>query len=440
MVKIIVKVTKERKKDTMDEERKLAQKKKLNMKLYPIYKIVASDVLFFNVVKVLFLTQVKGISNANVVFLETLYSFFKMIFTIPMSAIITKLGKRRSIIIGNIFWTLEFIVILFSKNYICLILSQFLSGIGWAFKSISETPFLTHTLPKTKIKGKILTKIDSNGYSKYCYINAITTIASGFLYEINPYIPLCLAIFFLLLSVTISLNFIEIEEKNELKTKTIIQTITEVKNDLKFIFKSSRLRSLILVLGFMWGIICLFAMYQSTLLKDINLPAKYIGIIVAILGIIQGKASTKANQLNEKYKNRTLTYIGLRITIAVIVAGGVVIVGISKIPQLAIIIFTCILRVSDHGMFNIIKEKYLGNFMSPDILTKVYSVNSLSASVFRMIISAIGSYFLTFMSIEYAMVVVGSLFTILTILVSKYIKTKIGLKPEEYSPQDIVCI
>ena len=60
----------------MEEEKKLAKRRKLNMKLYPIYRMLAADVLFFNAIKVLFLTQVKGISNAEVVLMETIYAFF----------------------------------------------------------------------------------------------------------------------------------------------------------------------------------------------------------------------------------------------------------------------------------------------------------------------------------------------------------------------------
>ena len=57
-----------------------------------------------------------------------------------------------------------------------------------------------------------------------------------------------------------------------------------------------------------------------------------------------------------------------------------------------------------------------------------------------MTFGAIGSYLLTMMTIEYAMVVVGILFTILTFGFSIYMKNRIGLKPEEYSDKDVVLI
>lgn len=218
----------------MEEEQKIAKRRKLNMKLYPVYRTLAADVLFFNAVKVLFLTQVKGFSNANVVFMESIYAFFKMILQIPMTVIVSKLGTRKSIILGNILWTLEVVLIMFSKNYFMIILSQFSSALGWSCKSIAEGPLLNKSIPEGHLKGKIFSKIDSKGYSRYCYISAITTVMSGFLYDINPYIPVVLAIIFMVFALIISLNFIDVKEE---KAKTVKESISEVKDGFKFIFK-----------------------------------------------------------------------------------------------------------------------------------------------------------------------------------------------------------
>lgn len=100
----------------MEEEIKVAKRRKLNMKLYPVYRMFAADVLFFGAVKVLFLTQVKGFSNANVVLMESIYALFKMTLQIPMSVVVSKLGTRKSVIIGTIFCTLELVFILFARK------------------------------------------------------------------------------------------------------------------------------------------------------------------------------------------------------------------------------------------------------------------------------------------------------------------------------------
>ncbi len=422
----------------MEFNKKVALKNKVNMKLYPMYRLFAIDVLFYNAIKVLFLTQVKGISNAEVVLMETIYAFFKLTLQIPLTVLVSKLGIRKSTILGNIFWTLELVLILFSSNYFIIILSQLMSAIGWSYKSIAEEPLLDSSIPQSSKKGKIFTKIDSKGYSRYCYISAISTIMSGFLYDINPYIPIILTIIFMAFALILSTGFIELPEEKIQDKKTIKQSLEDVKDGFKFIFKSPRLKSLLLMLGFMWGTFCLFGTYQSTLLKDINVSATYIGIILAVLDIFQGLAATKADNFNEKHKNKSLICLCLQNTLTTAIAGGVVILGIARIPQLAIIIICYIISKYDKGIYQVLKKRYIGNFMTSEMLTKIYSIYSTISSIFRMIIGAIGSYLLTIMNIQYAMVAIGIILAIVGLIFSIYMKTRIGLKPEEYTEKDVI--
>jgi len=44
------------------------------------------------------------------------------------------------------------------------------------------------------------------------------------------------------------------------------------------------------------------------------------------------------------------------------------------------------------------------------------------------------------MEIQYAMIVMGIGTSFITLLFAIYMKTRIGLKPEEYTKKDVVCI
>ena len=55
---------------------------KRNMSLFPIYKILSWDYLFFYTIYFLFLTQVKGLTAADVVLKTAFYSLFIMILQI----------------------------------------------------------------------------------------------------------------------------------------------------------------------------------------------------------------------------------------------------------------------------------------------------------------------------------------------------------------------
>ena len=52
-------------------------KKNLNMKLFPIYKMFAWDLLFYYAISFLFLTNVKSLSASEVVLVDvSFYTFF----------------------------------------------------------------------------------------------------------------------------------------------------------------------------------------------------------------------------------------------------------------------------------------------------------------------------------------------------------------------------
>ena len=78
------------------------ENKKNNIRIYPIYKMLSWDLLFYYSIIFLFLTQAKGISAADVLLGESLYPIFKFILLIPLTAFIGKIGKRKSLIIANL--------------------------------------------------------------------------------------------------------------------------------------------------------------------------------------------------------------------------------------------------------------------------------------------------------------------------------------------------
>ena len=61
----------------MDEVSKV-QMRKRNMKLFPAYKTLSWDYIFFYTINFLFLTQVKNINPADVVLIDSFYSFWEI--------------------------------------------------------------------------------------------------------------------------------------------------------------------------------------------------------------------------------------------------------------------------------------------------------------------------------------------------------------------------
>lgn len=198
--------------------------------------------------------------------------------------IINKIGKRKSILYGNVLKIVSVALVMCCFNYETLILSRFVKAIAFGLTNVCLSPFLNSSIPKTKKKGDVFSHVDGKGYSKYCYIAAISKVLSGIFFTVNPYIPMMLCVLALIFSTIISYNFIDVEEYTEEKIKpiTMKENLKNVKEGFQYIFKSERLKALMLMLGVVWGLLNLLDTYQATLLKDIKISATYIGIIAAV--------------------------------------------------------------------------------------------------------------------------------------------------------------
>ena len=69
------------------------------MKLYPFYILFGYDMLFYYGIKVLYFSQVKNISDANIVLLSTIFALTSIIFLIISTVINNKVGNRKTLII-----------------------------------------------------------------------------------------------------------------------------------------------------------------------------------------------------------------------------------------------------------------------------------------------------------------------------------------------------
>jgi len=413
----------------------LRRKRRNNRKLYPVYSSIGLDYMFYYGVKVLFLSQVKNITNAQIVLATSFFAFFSIITQIPINVIIHKLGKRKALILGNFLNALSMLLVIICPNFTFFIFEELISSIATSIKSIAEASILDLSIPKFNKKGEFYTKMKRNGYSKYCYMYAASTLLAGFLYNINPYIPIVLSMGVCILATIISTSFKEIKVKKDKAEEE--PYIKQLSDSFKFIFKSNRLRALLISVGLIWGLICLYDTYQVILLKELKVPALQIGLILAAFQVIKGKISKYSGKVNTKFKNKTLTIMSFAIVLSFILAGTITLFKIDDLIMVEIIVLAGIIVAGIEGIYHIIKSKYLNNFANSKILSKLYSANTMFNNLLRMIIGFIGSLILSKFNIRYTMVIIGISFLFLVYMLYLYMKPKLGLKPEQYKKDDI---
>lgn len=424
----------------MNEE--ITKARKQNMKIYSIYRAIGLDLIFYYAIEFLFLTQVKHISSADIVLASGFYAVFMILFQIPASIVVDRMGTRKCTILANVFNAIFVILIMNCKNLGMLIFAQFIDAMCYSLKDISDTALIRYSIPETKKKGDIYSKLEGKGRRNYFLLNACTSFCAGFLYVINPYIPMIMSLCFVIVATIISLGFRDIEEEqsklNERKEK---QTITNYMKDLmqgmKFIINSQRLRSLFIYAGITWGIFCLMGTYRNSLLADIGTPEQIMTMITAYVDIFSSMGAKWQVQFHNRFRNRSLSMILRMMTGSILMIGMVGAIHISsEVTILAVIVCCPFLHISK-GMSEVLTPRYLGNFAKEGILTQIYAVNAISRNVLRAMISFLGSYLLRITDTANSFIVIGILLLITSIGLISYMKTRLGLKPEEYDENEV---
>lgn len=413
------------------KEKELAKLRKKNMKLYSIYRMFSIDIVFIYAIKFLFLTQVKEINASSVILSTSMYALFVVFFQIPATIIVNKLGYIKSSFISNVLNVIYIIMIMFSTNLVCLLIAEFISCIVFSIKEIADPSLLDMSIPKINNKREIFSKIEGRGSSNYFYLDAITAILSGFLYGVNPYIPFICSAICVIISCFLSLKFEEIDVRNKSKDYNISQLkddIIDLKKSFSIVIGSKRLKALILYSGIIWGFHCIFADYKTNLLTDLNVSSELIGIIVAILGMVSGIAAKRQQKIHHKYRNKSLTVLGIFSTLPMLISGLIIIFILPVYISVIIIIFCSISNYASRAIYDVLIKRYLGNFADKDLLPKIYSVHSLGKNLLRAIIGISGSFIIGITSATYiAVIIMGSVFCVLMFAVVIYMKSRVGL-------------
>ena len=408
------------------------EEKNRNIKLFPIYKMISWDLLFFYAIIFLYLVQVKNLSAPQVLFAEALYNVAIMFFIIPSGKIVDKIGKKNSVIIANAGMAISIVIILLMNNIYHLIIAYSVMAFGYSIKVISENIILYDSIPSGPKRGKIFSIIDGKASSYYYYIDAITSIATGFLYVINPHIPIVLCLLMCIVSTILACQF---QHTNTTSKNTNNEKVT-LKDAFEHVKNSKRLLYLILFYATFSGLLYNLSSLRSSLFKDLNLNAQYFGIIYAVLQIISGTTARYQNKVHNKFKNETLAVLGIPLAISCIFIG---LLGNLKSDNFifSVIMILFIIQNVLKGPYRTLIVRYMNNFTNKSIRTKLATIESLAYYAVTVVFSLTSSWLLEKTSTANTFVVIGILTTFLLGTLLYFMKGRVGLQPEQYSDEDL---
>lgn len=422
------------------KRKKISKKRRNNAILYPIYKMFSWDLLCFYSVEFLFYTITKGITASQVLMLTSAYMISKVIFQIPAVAFSDYFGKRKSMILGNGLLVIYQLLLIFAPSFYWMVIANIFCAFGYDLKLIAEGNLLYDSV-STRGGDGIYTKLDSKGASGYYILNTVLSVIAGYLFVINNYIPMCICLFFLLVSFVLSFKFndIYISKENESK-ESFMDFLKDYKNNIvdsfKFIKKSNRMKAYLIFAAAFYGLIKIFNTYKNDLLTDMMVTEEQFSMIYAVLSLIAALTVTYSKKIQRKLKNKTLTVLSLSYIFSIIFIGSIALNMSNNIALPFVLIFYAVIRICDSQWF-VTEYTYLRNFTTPESRSKISFTFELITCLSASIISLIGAIILNYLNIRHAILLIGLVFLIIMVWILDYMRTRIGLKPKQYTKEDL---
>ena len=89
------------------------------------------------------------------------------------------------------------------------------------------------------------------------------------------------------------------------------------------------------------------------------------------------------------------------------------------------------------GTFNVLIYRYLNNFTNKQVRTKLATLRNIIYNISAICISLFGAFLLKFTSAGNAILIIGLITTTIMTILLKIMKHEVGLKPEQYSEEDL---
>ena len=250
-----------------------------------------------------------------------------------------------------------------------------------------------------------------------------------------------ISLIFVVISIALTTCFKDVEKVKLDKSKSFINKILEYKEELstasKFIFKSHRLQGIMIFTLFFDGLIYTSYTLRESMLTEIGVLPQYFAIIISTLTIISGVFSSLQGKIHKKFRNKSLTFIVCVYVPTFIIIGIVSILNISWTAKIILILLMYTIQYAMQSPYYTLSSRYIRNFTTAEIRTKIASIFDLIKSISQVLIALFASYLLNMTTVENNFIIIGTLFLIVMFGVLIFMKSRVGLKPEEYKKEDI---
>ena len=370
----------------------------LSNKIYPLFAGLSGDLIFYIAISTLFLTEVKHLSALEISSLTTISLFVMLILNPLVMKIINKIGALNSVRVGVTVLFLGAFLITVGNNYFTILIGSILYESYSYFKKM-DTVILRKNLTFLKEEDKHL-EYESKGSLIYAIVTMFTSFVSGFLFNLNNYLPMICCLIFCLINLFL-VNFLyEVKTPNN----------KVIKKDKRKVKITHLVFLILLLFAVCYAIIDLgqnnsklFIQYKLDSFLSLENVSIILTLIVSASRIVRVVANYFFITIYEKYKSKILSIIGysLLISFVLILIGNFIPFKVFGIILMSIG-FCLFLAIRD-PFDNYIKELLLNNTKQEDHEIMINKLN-FTRKLGKLIISSLITLILLKDNLTYVMV------------------------------------
>jgi MFS family permease len=343
--------------------------------------------LFHIAVLVIFYQQ-RGLSFSQIMLLQSVYYFAKVLSEIPTGAWADRVGRKKSLVIGSFFHSSAYLLIFLSHSFVLFNVGEIIAGVAMSFASGADSALAYDSL-KFLGRENEYKRIEGNATSMRYLAYAVFAPVGSLLATLNLALPYLASSIVVFLSGLIALTMTEPprENKSVQGSEFNVQrkTYHEIENSLKLLFEDKRRLWFVLFFSFIFLATRLGFWTYQPYMELVGLPLSLFGMVFAALYLFSAFWSKYADFLERKAReNLTLFLMPVLVIVPMIL--------LSRFVFLWSLSFFLILQVT-FGSHEPILKNHLNRLCPSEVRATMLSVQNMVGNlVFALFAPFLGSF------------------------------------------------
>ena len=177
---------------------------------YAVYTALETELLFFMVYDIVFLSQVKQLSLDQISMITFVSLVFSLLIQYPLLKWINARGNRKAVRLGSLLFLAASLILLCSRRFLLILLGAFLKCAGHTCNAMGPALLKNHLKKDQKEDMYVSYQSDANSVTSLFMM--VTALLCGVFFSVNPYLPMIACSICALAGVILSFQISSAEE------------------------------------------------------------------------------------------------------------------------------------------------------------------------------------------------------------------------------------